>query len=159
MKFVSNFFNKVKDGGQASPVDAYFLIEMKGLFSIALLKFNKGARENYHSHAFNALTWFIKGTLVEQEPNSLDKLPHVYTRSFLPKLTPKGLTHRVKAYEDSWCLTIRGPWDEYWTEYNEELDKTTILTHGRRTVGELEGYIPTTKPVGPPNDVFLGKVG
>ena len=56
---------KTKDGGKESTVDAYFLIELKGWFSVALLKFNKGSRVNYHSHAFDALTWFIKGDMVE----------------------------------------------------------------------------------------------
>ena len=59
------FFSKVKDGGPESTVDAYFLIEIKNWFSIALLKLHKCSRENYHSHAFNALTWFIKGDMVE----------------------------------------------------------------------------------------------
>jgi len=44
-------FQKAKDGGPESPVDGYFLIEIKSLFSIALLKFNNGGRENYHTHA------------------------------------------------------------------------------------------------------------
>ena len=53
-------FSKCKDGGKESPVDGYFLIECKGLFSVALLKFNKGGREAYHTHAFDAYTWFLK---------------------------------------------------------------------------------------------------
>ena len=61
-------FSKCKDGGKESPVDAYFLIECKGLFfSVALLKFNKGGREAYHTHAFDAYTWFLKGDLVEED--------------------------------------------------------------------------------------------
>lgn len=59
-----NFLVKKKDGGPESPVDAYFLVELKGLFSIALLKFNKGCREAFHSHAFDAWTWFLSGDLV-----------------------------------------------------------------------------------------------
>ena len=123
------FLSKVKDGGPNSPVDAYFLVEIKSLFSIALLKFNKGGREAYHSHALNALTWFLKGNLCEEK---IDGDKYRYRRSILPKYTPKDNCHRVRAAEDSWCLTIRGPWSNHWYEYDEKKDITTWFTHGRR---------------------------
>jgi hypothetical protein len=110
-------FEKRKDGGPNSPVDAYFLIESKRFFSIALLKFNKGGREAFHTHAFNALTWFIKGDILEKDVKGCE---YQYTRSFIPKLTRRSMNHRVKAVEDSWCLTVRGPWKDIWSEYLEE---------------------------------------
>ena len=128
------FLTKCKDGGPESPVDAYFLFEIKGLCSVALLKFNKGKREQYHTHAFHALTWFLKGDLVEEQIS--DRLEYKkYTKSLIPKLTTKWNLHRVKANEDSWCFTIRGPWCDTWTEYNEKSKVTTTLTHGRKVVG------------------------
>lgn len=123
------FFSKAKDGGPYSPVDAYFLIEIKSLFSIALLKFNKDSRENFHTHAFNALSWFIKGDMVEQDYNGEYR---VYERSIIPKFTSKKKNHRVIANKVSWCLTIRGPWEKTWTEDNEK--ETITLTHGRKIV-------------------------
>ena len=122
-------FSKAKDGGPESPVDGYFLIEIKNLFSIALLKFNKGGREAFHTHAFDALTWFLCGDL-EEEDVSGDN--YTYTRSILPKITRKGKNHRVKANKDSWCFTIRGAWDSTWTEYNKNKKQTTTFTHGRK---------------------------
>ena len=58
-------FHKAKDGGNESNVTGYWLIESKRFFSIVLLCFNKGSREAFHSHAFNALSWIIKGELEE----------------------------------------------------------------------------------------------
>lgn len=129
-------FQKVKDGGSESPVDAYFLIEWKGLFSIALLKFNKGGRDNFHTHAFHALTWFIKGDMIEED---VDGSTYKYKRSFLPKITKRSKNHRIKANKDSWCITFRGRWCNYWTEYNEEDDKTIILEQGREVVTTFRG--------------------
>lgn len=123
---------RTKDGGSKSTVDAYFLIEIKNLFSVALLKFNKGSRENFHSHAFNAVTWFISGDIEEE---SKDGSFYKYSRSLVPKLTPKEKTHRVVAHETSWCLTIRGPWSSVWTEYNSATGNTYYLTHGREVLG------------------------
>lgn len=101
------FFSKCKDGGVLSPVDAFFLIEIKSLFSIALLRFNKGGREEYHTHAFNAYTWFLFGDLVEED---FHYKKYKYTRSFKPKYTPKEKNHRVKANKTSGVFTVRGPW-------------------------------------------------
>lgn len=124
-------FTKLKDGGPDSPVDAYFLIEWKSVFSIALLKFNKGMRETHHSHAFNALTWFLSGRMDEQD---IDGTVCRYTRSVVPKVTMCTKTHRVEALEDSWCLTVRGPWTNYWTEYDEYTGEFCTLTHGREVI-------------------------
>lgn len=124
-------FQKAKDGGPESPVDAYFLFEIKSLMSVAILKFNQGSREAFHTHAFHALTWFIKGDLVEEDINGEY---HIYERSLLPKVTKRSKNHRVIADKDSWCLTIRGPWCKVWTEDTDE--KTTVLTHGRKIVLE-----------------------
>jgi len=122
-----------KDGGPESPVDAFFIVEIKSLFSVALLRFNKGGREAYHTHAFNAWTWFISGDLVEQDINGEF---HIYERSIVPKITRRTKNHRVIADKTSWCFTVRGPWSDTWTEDTET--HHTVLTHGRRIVERRE---------------------
>ena len=54
------------DGGDTSGVRAFFLFESKRFGSIALLRFNKGSRDAFHSHAFNALTWWLWGEVLER---------------------------------------------------------------------------------------------
>jgi len=126
---------KTKDGGNESTVDSYFLIEWKKGFSIALLKFNEGSRENFHSHAFNAWTWFITGDLVEECYKPPFNHFNVYKRSIFPKKTSKDNLHRVHSIDGpSWCITIRGPWSDYWTELEPATGKTITLTHGRKEV-------------------------
>jgi hypothetical protein len=122
-----------KDGGPDSPVDAFFLIEIKSLFSIALLRFNEGGREAFHTHAFNALTWFISGDLEEED---IDDNFYLYSRSIFPKYTPRSKNHRVYANSTSWCFTIRGPWKSTWTEDDET--HHTVLTHGRKIVEKVK---------------------
>ncbi|GAG37360.1 unnamed protein product, partial [marine sediment metagenome] len=113
------FFSKTKDGGPNSPVDAYFLFEIKWLGSVALLKFNEGGRKAYHTHAFHALTWFIKGLMFEEEYGV--GYTH-YKRSIFPKVTPRSKNHRVVSHGTSWAFTIRGPWHKYWTETTVQTD-------------------------------------
>ena len=121
---------KVKDGGPESPVDAYFLIESKRFGSIALLKFNKGRREAYHTHAFNAWTWFLGGCMWEQTFQYGNVTS--YRRALKPKVTKRKDNHRVIALEDSWAFTIRGPWADTWTE--DTATKHTVFTHGRKEI-------------------------
>jgi hypothetical protein len=127
------FFCWSKDGGPDSPVEAFFLFEIKSLCSIALLRFNEGGREAFHTHAFHAFTWFISGELVEQD---IDGSYHIYRRSLIPKITRRSKNHRVVAYCDSWCFTVRGPWASTWTEDDDT--HHTVLTHGRKVVEKHE---------------------
>lgn len=101
----TQLLSKAKDGGSKSPVDGYFLFEIKNLCSVVLLKFNNGTREEFHSHAFHALTWFLKGALIEEDVSG-SKLKYKF--SLKPKVTPRDKCHRVIALKDSWCLSVRG---------------------------------------------------
>jgi len=128
-KWIPKLFYFKPDGGKDSGVMAYFLIEWKPLFSIGILHFNTGTREAYHNHAFNALTWWIKGHVTEIK---LDNQQKDFTPSLKPKYTSRDNFHKVMAHEDTWALTFRGPWKDTWKEYRK--DKYVTLTHGRKEI-------------------------
>ena len=125
------FFERGHDGGELSGVVGFWIIEIKWLFSIVLLRFNKGTRENYHSHAFNALTWFLWGRVEEQHLHApaLEWAP-----SLVPKYTAISTFHRVNALETTYALSFRGPWARDWKEYNVEKQEEITLTNGRVVV-------------------------
>lgn len=128
-------FSKGYDGGEESNVTGYWLIEIKSLFSIVLLKFGKGSREAYHSHAFNAWTWWLKGKVIEKSRlGPLGAIERSWLPSFKPKYTPREQMHKVIALEDTWALSFRGPWSKTWKEYREKENKEVTLTHGRVVV-------------------------
>jgi len=131
-KYFPRIFYTKPDGGNDSGVTGYFLIEWKILFSIGVLKFNQGSREAYHSHAFNAFTWWICGRAVEQRIEEDGIYIKWYERSWKPKYTPRENLHRVYVYWTSWAFTIRGPWEDTWKEYKGGVE--TTLTHGRKIV-------------------------
>lgn len=130
------FFKFGKDGGPESNVEGYWLIEWKYLFSIVLLKFNRGTRENYHSHAFNAISWFLWGDLTEYtiDPETNIKIGRRFQGLSVPKYTPRSQIHKFYCDETAWCISIRGPWSDTWQEYNEEYKELITLTHGREIV-------------------------
>jgi hypothetical protein len=117
-----------KDGGPESNVSGFWLVEIKRWFSIALLRFDHGSREAFHSHAFNSVSWLIKGCLVEQHLN--DNI-NDYHPSFWPILTRRFTFHRVFSFNTSWVLTFRGPWAKNWQEFNPKTQELSILTNGR----------------------------
>ena len=129
------FFSYGTDGGESSGVTGFWLFEIKSLFSIAFLKFNKGTRENYHSHAFNAYSWFLSGKVEEQR---LGKDSKVWSPSIFPKYTPRSNCHRVNALEETYVFTIRGPWTKTWFEYDPENKKYIELESGRKVVNIID---------------------
>lgn len=127
------FFSVAKDGGPESPVTGFYLIEIKWLFSIVFLKFNPGSRKNYHSHAFNALTWFIKGIVTEFIHHSIIN-DREWQASFKPKFTPRSCFHKIHCDKPAYAVSLRGPWSKTWEEYNPTNKESITLTHGRKVV-------------------------
>lgn len=128
-KWFPRFFCVKPDGGKDSGVMAYFLIEWKPVFSVGILRFNEGTREAYHNHAFNALTWWLKGLVTEEKLNGEKK---DYSPSLKPKYTSRDNFHKVIAHEKTFALTLRGPWSDTWQEYRK--DRYVTLTHGRKEI-------------------------
>jgi hypothetical protein len=124
-------FYKSKDGGPDSTVWGYWLIEWKPMFSIAFLRFEDGSREAYHNHAFNSISWVLKGRLIE---DLLDGGANVYTPSLKPIYTYWDRFHRVFSSGRTWVLTFRGPWAETWKEYLPKTKEWVTLTNGRKIV-------------------------
>jgi predicted metal-dependent enzyme (double-stranded beta helix superfamily) len=120
-----------KDGGPDSNVSGLFVVEIKSLFSIVLLKFANGSREAFHEHAFNALSWVLRGKLVEDNTNWV---VNTYTPSLLPIFTKRSTFHRVVSIGDTWVISLRGPWRKQWREYIPATRELLTLTNGRTVV-------------------------
>lgn len=119
---------RASDGGKDSGVTGYFLIEWKPCFSIVLLHFREGTREAYHSHAFNAWTYWIRGHVMEVQRNGSAKF---FWRGHT-KFTPRECFHKVHALRSTWALSLRGPWASTWQE--DRNGQLVTLTHGRAEV-------------------------
>lgn len=121
-----------KDGGQESTVWGFWLVEIKRLFSVALLCFEDGSRDAFHSHAFNSVSWVLKGKLWEEVVGQ--KQPILYLPSWRPIVTRSDRFHKVTSYGRTWVLTFRGSWARTWREYWPKKDRFVTLTNGRKVV-------------------------
>ena len=126
-----------KDGGKDSTVTGFWLIEIKSLFSIALLRFDNGSRDQFHSHAFNCISWVLHGKLREEifPPERYD---NIYKAGIRPVITKRSTFHRVLSMGTTWVLTFRGPWAKQWMEYDPNTHMSSVLTHGRKVVEEWD---------------------
>lgn len=124
-----------KDGGEESNAWAYWLIEWKSVFSIALLRFSGKSRECFHTHAFNAVSWVLRGELAEAIFNGSHKGHQInyYKPHWKPILTKRDTFHQVSSYGDSWAITFRGPWSKTWKENTAE-EGTYSLKSGRQKI-------------------------
>lgn len=121
-----------KDGGPKSTVTGYWFPEIKRLFSIALLKFENGSRDEFHSHAFNCISWVLKGKLREERLDEGWTCTH--TPSLWPIVTKRSTFHRVFSRGTTWVFTIRGPWGKTWMEYNPQSSQFSLLGLGRKVL-------------------------
>ena len=129
--------SKAKDGGPQSPVNGYWLIQWKRLFSVLLLCFENGSRDEYHDHAFWSINWLLSGRLVEHILDPSDpsrKEVRDYWPSIIPIITRRSRMHRVVSEGRTWVFSIRGPWARRWREYIPRLARFVWLTNGRRVV-------------------------
>jgi hypothetical protein len=126
-------FKKMRDGGPESPVIGYFLVEIKSLFSVVLLHFG-GTREAFHSHAFNALTFWLSGQVEELAKTGGGYKKRIWKAGQL-KYTSRDTMHKVLPTSNAWAISFRGPWAKTWQEFLPGENRLVTLTHGRKVVG------------------------
>lgn len=121
-----------KDGGPESTVRMYGF-EWKRGFSVLLLRFDGPSRFAYHEHAFNAVSWLLRGGLIERVFSGMDGTASFGLNiepNFRPIWTARDRFHKVDSIGTSWVLSLRGPWADTWREYIPGVGMRT-LTHGR----------------------------
>lgn len=96
------FLETTKDGGAESTVWAHWLIEIKGLFSVALLRFEDGTRDAFHSHAFNCVSWVLRGCLVEQHKHARPEKDRRLAEAYHAAQDPHGSSKRETRLEDAY---------------------------------------------------------
>lgn len=120
-----------KDGGPESKVRCWGL-EIKGLFSVLLLKFENGTRDAFHSHAFNSISLVLTGGLLEEFHSLPPEFAEVHGPGDIVK-TYRTTTHKVYGVaKASWVLTLRGPWADTWQEVVGR--RYSTLKHGRQVI-------------------------
>ena len=131
-------------------ITRYTLFECKWLFSIYIHDIDSVSQDRFHTHAFNALVYILKGSYSElikvnsvkvnsvkinndakHENNSV--IRKTYRRGQF-RYIPRLLNHKIEKSEPhTTSLSLTGPYSSMWTE---ELDDGTlyVLTAGRKVL-------------------------
>ena len=134
-------FKLMKDGGKESRVWGFFFVEIKSLFSVVLLRFADGSRDAYHSHAFNSVSWVLKGALDERQ---IPEKNTVFVPSLKPVITTRKNMHQVRSFGTTYVFSFRGPWVDHWEEYLPATNEIVGLTNGRVETFRTKVPFPVT---------------
>jgi len=133
-----------KDGGDESTVWAYWLVELKRWFSIALLCFENGSRDAFHTHAFRCVSFVLWGKLPEQHR---DGRVIEYTPGVCPVFTRRETFHKVVSLAiAAWYNSAVSPAYKAWN--------TAVNLKDIRSLVNLQNFTPTdAAPASPSTDM------
>lgn len=159
--WLPRFCFKKYDGGPTSNVTGYWLLEWKAFFSFVILKVDPGHNERFHTHAFDAISWYVRG---ECEEHMLAGTKKKWSFKKGPKWTSTETFHRVSSEKGGWIVSVRGPWIRNWKEYKDGV--LTYLTNGRQVLNEVaividvdQGCRPGKEEKEEEEEKFIMKVG
>lgn len=126
-------------------VTQYIVFEHKKLFSLIFYRWNTIDQVRFHTHAFAAVAFLLKGWYWEQVIFNKIIMQNFVNIPFLPRFLPKNYCHSVQnAKPGTMTMVITGPWQKYWFEYFPDYrehehvigtGKWVKYTWGRKKVG------------------------
>lgn len=115
-------------------ITRFTLVELKFIGGIILNIFNTTTQDRFHTHAFPALSFMLKGFYNE---NILHPNGKIEKRKIIPgiRYIPTYCNHQIlDSSRNAISITIMGPWGYSWSETNAEKLNTRIYTWGRRRI-------------------------
>lgn len=120
----------------------FTIIEVKYLGGIVVNIFNTEDQDRFHSHAFSALSWMVKGHYYE---DVVVEGKRVITKKIeKSRFIPRNYIHKItKSSPNAMSITFEGPWESTWNEY---FDNGRIKTYSwGRTVTFDSKYVELGK--------------
>lgn len=111
----------------------YTLFESKKWFGIILYHWKTIKQNRFHSHAFPAYAFLLRGSYTEEViENGVILYKNVNNR-FKRRYIPRNYIHRIlKAEPKTWTLVFTRKWVEFWYEYFPENKTWAKYTWGRK---------------------------
>lgn len=116
---------------------AYTIFEHKYLFSIVVYHWKTIKQNRFHSHAFPAVAFLLKGGYDEEvyTPNGVKQKK--VDQWLKPRVLPRNYTHRIlQAEPKTWTIVFTGPWIKYWYEYFEDTQTWVKYSWGRKVLSK-----------------------
>ena len=109
----------------------FTIIEIKYVGGIIVNIFNTENQDRFHSHAFHALSWMIKGHYYEDVIVDNETVTKLIEKS---RFIPRNYIHKItKSSPNAMSVTFEGPWESTWNEYFDN-GRVKTYTWGRRVI-------------------------
>lgn len=116
-------------------VTQYTVFECKWLFSIIFYRWNTVDQIRFHTHAFAAYAFLLRGWY--RESVMVDSVVEARTvdQTFKPRFLPKNYCHSIGyAKPNTVTMVIAGPWQKTWKEYFPDTKKWVTYGWGRKVI-------------------------
>lgn len=121
-------------------VTRYTIIEIKWLFSIYLHSIETYCQDRFHTHAFNAHIFILRGGYRDEIKLGIGKDKPTYFQEFIAgdyRYVARETNHKLmSAKPGTVSLLFTGPYSSIWTEETND-DVLRILTRGRKPLYEI----------------------
>lgn len=124
--------------GQGS-VTQYIVFEHKRLFSLIFYKWNTIDQVRFHTHAFAAVAFLLKGWYWEKVMFNGVEMTNFVNVPWIPRFLPKNYCHAVQnAKPGTTTMVITGPWQKHWYEFFPDTKQWVKYNWGRVKVGKFD---------------------
>lgn len=121
-------------------INAYTIFEHKKLFSIIIYHWKTIRQNRFHSHAFAALAFLLKGSYTEERIVNGKVEKNVIKDILKPRYLPRNYTHRIlEAKPKTWTIVFTGPWIKHWYEYFQDTKTWIKYAWGRKVIAKFKG--------------------
>jgi len=123
------FFKKKRVELGSGHIIGYTLFESKYLFSIIVYNWKTIDQNRFHSHAFAAVAFLLRGSYREKyyDKKTGEVKEKIVNQWLKPRYLPKNYTHCVlKSEPNTWTIVFVGPWQKHWCEFFPQGTNTTL---------------------------------
>jgi hypothetical protein len=116
---------------------AYVLFEWKPLFSIIVYNWKTILQNRFHSHAFAAIAFLLRGSYRESVFRAGVVTERTVSQWLTPRYLPRNYTHRIlKAEPSTYTIVFTGPWLKHWYEWFEDTNTWVKYGWGRKVISK-----------------------
>lgn len=131
----SILFRKSEVALGSGSVTQYIIFENKYLFSLIFYRWDTIDQVRFHTHAFPAIAFLLKGWYWEKVLFNGIEMTNFVNVPLVPRYLPRNYTHAIgNAKPGSLTMVIAGPWQKYWWEFFPDTKKWVQYTWGRKVV-------------------------
>jgi len=116
-------------------VTQYIVFENKYFCSLIFYKWNTIDQVRFHTHAFSAVAFLLKGWYWEKVKFKDITMDNFVNVPLIPRYLPKNYCHAVgHAKPGTMTMVLVGPWQDTWKEYFPDSETWVTYTWGRKII-------------------------